>query len=84
MGDKYARQPRPHTGTRSYNWHGRHMYMPLLEDMFRENMLDLIYIQDDIIFSHGVSDFWMRNIAGFSDPRDITLRILRSSMLARL
>lgn len=56
-----------------YNWHGRHLYMPLLEDMFRENMLDLIYIQDDIIFSHaGVSEFWMRNIAGFSDPKDIT------------
>lgn len=46
-----------------YNWHGRHLYMPLLEDMFKENMIDLVYIQDDIIFSHaGVSDYWLKKV----------------------
>ena len=55
-----------------YNWHGRHLYMPLLEDMFRENMLDLIYIQDDIIFSHaGVSDYWLKKVTMLDDVREI-------------
>lgn len=55
-----------------YNWHGRHLYMPLLEDMFRENMLDLIYIQDDIIFSHaGVSDYWLKNVTMLDDVREV-------------
>lgn len=55
-----------------YNWHGRHMYMPLLEDMFKENMIDLIYIQDDIIFSHaGVSDYWLKNVAILNDVKEV-------------
>lgn len=55
-----------------YNWHGRHLYMPLLEDMFRENMLDLIYIQDDIIFSHaGVSDYWLKKATMLDDVREV-------------
>ena len=55
-----------------YNWHGRHLYMPLLEDMFRENMLDLIYIQDDIIFSHaGVSDYWLNKATMLDDVREV-------------
>lgn len=56
-----------------YKFHAVSMYMPLLEDAFKESLIDLIHIEGDIIFSHaGVSDFWMRNIAGFSDPKDIT------------
>lgn len=52
---------------------GYYMYSPLLEDMMKENMLELIHIQDDIIFSHaGVSDYWMREVCGFNDVSDIT------------
>lgn len=55
-----------------YNWHGRHLYMPLLEDMFKENMLDLIYVQDDIIFSHaGVSDYWLKKVAILDDVSEV-------------
>lgn len=55
-----------------YNWHGRYLYMPILEDMFRENMLDLIYIQDDIIFSHaGVSDYWLKKVTMLDDVREV-------------
>lgn len=55
-----------------YNWHGRHLYMPLLEDVFKENMIDLVYIQDDIIFSHaGVSDYWLKNVTMLDDVREI-------------
>jgi hypothetical protein len=53
-------------------WHGRHLYMPLLEDMFRENMIDLIYVQDDIIFSHaGVSDYWLKKVTMLDDVREV-------------
>ena len=55
-----------------YNWHGRHLYMPLLEDMFNENMMDLVYIQDDIIFSHaGVSDYWLNKVTMLDDVREV-------------
>lgn len=70
-----------------YNWHGRHLYMPLLEDMFNENMIDLIYIQDDIIFSHaGVSDYWLKKVAMLDDVRgvkfdSVTLDSLNWNML---
>lgn len=55
-----------------YNWHGRYLYMPLLEDMFKECMIDLIYIQDDIIFSHaGVSDYWLKKVTMLDDVREV-------------
>lgn len=55
-----------------YNWHGRHLYMPLLEDMFKEDMIDLIYVQDDIIFSHaGVSDYWLKKVTLLDDVREV-------------
>lgn len=55
-----------------YNWHGRYLYMPLLEDMFKEGMIDLIYIQDDIIFSHaGVSDYWLKKVTMLDDVREV-------------
>lgn len=60
-----------------YNWHGIHLYMPLLEDMFKENMMDLIYIQDDIIFSHaGVSKYWLKNVAGLDSVHDINFDVI--------
>lgn len=50
------------------------LYMPLLQDMFNEKMLEAVYIQDDIIMSHaGVSNYWLKEVAGFDKVEDITL-----------
>lgn len=46
-----------------YNYHAVHLYMPLLEDAFKEKMLEIVHIEDDILFSHaGVSDYWLKKV----------------------
>ena len=65
-----------------YSWHGSQMYMSLLEDMFRDRMFDLIYIQDDIIFSHaGVSNCWLNEVAMLDDVRDVNFDSVRLNAL---
>lgn len=62
-------------GERCSGWNrvGHWLYGPLLEDMFKEKMFDLIHIDGDIIYSHaGVSDYWMREVCGFDKVEDIT------------
>lgn len=55
-----------------YKFHAVSLYMPLLEDMFKENMFDLVYTQDDIIFSHaGVSDYWLKKVTMLDDVREV-------------
>ncbi len=63
-----------------YNWHGRKLYEPLLEKMFNENLIQLIHVEDDIIYSHaGVSKYWLKEVAGLDKPEDITFEGLEGT-----
>lgn len=55
-----------------YKFHAVSMYMPLLEDAFKESLIDLIHIEGDIIFSHaGVSDYWLKKVTMLDDVREV-------------
>lgn len=61
-----------------YKYQGYVNYMPLLEDAFNENMFEIVHIEDDILFSHaGVSGYWLKEVAGFQDVRDITFEKIK-------
>lgn len=69
-------------GERCSGWNrvGHWLYGSLLEDMFKEKMFELIHIDGDIIYSHaGVSDYWMREVAGFDKVEDITFENILST-----
>lgn len=47
-----------------YNYHGAHLYVPLLREAMEENLFHLYYIFDDIICSHaGITQYWLQEVA---------------------
>lgn len=60
-----------------YKFHAVSMYMPLLEDAFKESLIDLIHIEGDIIFSHaGVSEYWLKKVAILESVHDINFNTI--------
>jgi hypothetical protein len=60
-----------------YKFHAVSMYMPLLEDAFKESLIDLIHIEGDIIFSHaGVSEYWLKKVAMLESVHDINFNTI--------
>lgn len=60
-----------------YKFHAVSMYIPLLEDAFKESLIDLIHIEGDIIFSHaGVSEYWLKKVAMLESVHDINFNTI--------
>ena len=46
----------------------------ILRKAVEENLIQVLYIQDKIIFSHaGVSKYWLKEVAGLNNPDEVTI-----------
>ena len=55
-----------------HNKLGAMLYNPLFDQALREGLFNIIYVYDDIIFSHaGVSEYWLKHVANVNDINEI-------------
>lgn len=63
-----------------YKFHSATDYCRIFKPLIEEGLMEIVHIEGDIIMSHaGVSEYWLKEVAGLESPHDITFEKLNDT-----